>query len=173
VGLLAVLASQAAVAEYDDYVSLGAAYVEYDDGRSGSVDMGAAMLGFGHKYNELVTLETRFGTSLTRRDFESSELAEDGSVDARRDLDYLAGVYAKLTPVDFFISPYAVGGYTFARTSLSYLDVREKTKEQSFSLGLGVDICGGRYCGKLEAMRYINDREKVLDAFTVGFAYRY
>lgn len=76
--LLAALASQTAVAQYENHVSLGGAYVKYDDGRSGSIDM-----------------------------------------------------------------------------------------------GVGVDLCRGAYCGTLEAMRYINERERVLDAFSVSFVYRY
>jgi hypothetical protein len=171
--LLIVLMSQSAHAEYENYVSLGGAYVEYDDGRAGSVDMGAAVVAFGRDYNERVTFETRFGASLTQRDFDSSTIAPDGTVEARRDLDYLAGIYVKLSPFESFISPYAVGGYSIAQTSLSYLDVREMQKENSMSLGVGLDICGGPFCGKLEAMRYINDRDIVLDAFSASFAYRY
>jgi hypothetical protein len=171
--LLAALASQTAVAQYENYVSLGGAYVEYDDGRSGSIDMGAAVLNIGRQYNERVALETRFGGSLTRRNFKSSTIAEDGTVDARRDLDYLAGVYVKFSPFEFFASPYVIGGYSIARASLSYLDVHEKTKDDSISLGVGVDLCRGAYCGTLEAMRYINERERVLDAFSVSFVYRY
>lgn len=171
--LLIVLISPSALAEYENYVSLGGTYVEYDDGRAGSVDMNAVMLNFGRDYNEKVTLETRFGASVTRRNFESSTIAVDGTVDARRDLDYLAGVYVKLSPFESLISPYVVGGYSVVRTSLSYLDVRETQKEQGLSFGVGLDLCGGAYCGKLEAMRYINDREIVLDAFSVSFSYRY
>ncbi|MCR6652607.1 MAG: porin family protein [Cellvibrionaceae bacterium] len=171
--LLAVLISQSAVAQYENYLGLGGAYVEYDDGRSGSVDMGAAVLNLGLDYNEKVTLETRFGASLTRRNFESSTIAADGTVDARRDLDYLVGVYVKFSPFEYFVSPYVIGGYSVARTSLSYLDVHEKTKDDSGSLGVGVDLCRGAYCGTLEAIRYINERERVLDAFSVSFVYRY
>lgn len=170
--LIAVI-SQSAIAEYENYVSLGGAYMEYDDGRSGSVDMGAVVLNFGRDYNEKVAFETRFGASLTRRNFDSSTIAADGTVEARRDLDYLAGIYVKLSPFESFISPYAVGGYSIARTSLSYLDAHETQKEQGMSLGVGLDFCGGAFCGKLEAMRYINDRENILDAFSVSFAYRY
>lgn len=171
--LLIALMSQSALAEYENYVSLGGAYVEYDDGRDGSVDLGAVVVSFGRDYNEIVTFETRFGTSLTRRDFDSSTIAPDGTVEARRDLDYLAGIYVKLSPFDWFISPYAVGGYSITQTSLSYLDIRETQRENSLSLGVGLDFCGGPFCGKLEAMRYVNDHDIVLDGFSVSFAYRY
>lgn len=171
--LLIAVICESAFAEHENYIGLGGAYVEYDDGRSGSVDMGAAVLNFGRDYNEKVAFETRFGASLTRRNFDSSTIAPDGTVEARRDLDYLAGIYVKLSPFESFISPYVVGGYSFARTSLSYLDVHETQKEHSMSLGVGLDLCGSAYCGKLEAMRYINDRENVLDAFSVSLAYRY
>jgi len=165
--------TQSAVAEAADYVSLGAAYVKLDDDKSDESDMGILTLTFGHQYQEHFTFETRLGTSLTDYDREPYVNA-DGALNVALKLDYLAGVYLKVSPFDkAAFSPYLTAGYTWIQNSLSHPLGRIRERKDSPSFGVGLDFCGERYCANLDLTRYINDHNYIMDAASLNFAYRY
>lgn len=172
--LMVTLIGQGAIAETEDYFSVGGTYMQFDDGENNESDVGALILNFGHRYRDKIIFETRVGTSLTEHDIELPVPDEDGTTDVLFKVDYLAGVYVKFSPFEKAnLSPYITGGYTFIRNSLSYQSGRIKEHEDGPSFGVGLDLCGDRYCANVDVTRYINDHNYAVDAASLNFAYRY
>ena len=101
-------------------------------------------------------------------------MSTDTDEDVRYELDQLYGGYLRLSwPVHRRVRPYAIGGYTRVRgsvtTDLEGDRTRESLSDSGFSGGLGIDVqVAGDLALNLEVMHYVDSSDSRMTGLSLG-----
>ena len=101
-------------------------------------------------------------------------MSTDTDADVRYELDQLYGGYLRLSwPVHRQVRPYAIGGYTRVRgsvtTDLEGERLRESLADSGFSGGLGLDVqVAGDLALNVELMHYVDSSDSRITGLSLG-----
>ena len=129
---------------------------------------GAGITG-GYRFNQYFAVEGRYASSNTQG-------GEIGGVPVEFKLEHLVTGLAKaIWPASSQIEPYAVIGATYGRSRAAVPGVAtESGSDTQFSYGVGVHLWAALNWGaKLEFLRYEDSSDGRVEAYQIGFLYRF
>ena len=160
--LFGMLFFVAPMVQADNGLYGGALYgnVEYEEG-SASLDMGATSFILGGSFNDYVSSEFRYGSGIN----------SDSIYGVTMDLDNYYGAYVLFTlPVNQYVQPYIVGGYTKAEVTISHPYYGSTTDTGSgTSLGFGIRCdLNNHFSLRLERMDLIDRDSYVVSQTSIA-----